>query len=209
MGDNYYVVHCSLRLLLHNTTHSENNRPFIQAREELGASQAFVERLIKESLSKLEEEESNLDNFVRWELGACWIQHLQDQNNAEKDKKPSTEKTKNEMKVEGLGKPLKVLKNSKKKSDINNHKLESENSRSHVCANGEVESTLLPSIESQDQATAAENELVLKGMLPEAAFTRLKESGSGLHCKVPSPRFNKASPCISVFELGCLINHLN
>ncbi|KAK4266996.1 hypothetical protein QN277_023845 [Acacia crassicarpa] len=173
----------SLRLLLHNTTQSENNRPMIQVREELGASQAFVERLIKESLSKLEEEEPNLDDFVRWELGACWIQHLQDQNNTEKDKKPSAEKAKNEMKVEGLGKPLKVLKNSKKKSDLNNHKLESENSRSHACVNGEVESTLSPSIESQNQATAAENELVLKGMLSEAAFSRLKESGSGLHCK--------------------------
>ncbi|XP_054783668.1 protein REDUCED CHLOROPLAST COVERAGE 1 isoform X2 [Prosopis cineraria] len=173
----------SLRLLLHHTPQSENNRPIIQAREELGASQAFVERLIKESLAKLQEEEPNLDNFVRWELGACWIQHLQDQNNAEKDKKPSSEKAKNEMKVEGLGKPLKVLKNNKKKSDLNNHKLEPENSRSHARVNGEVESTQLPSIESQNQATAAENELVLKGMLPEAAFSRLKESGTGLHCK--------------------------
>ncbi|KAF7826179.1 protein TSS-like [Senna tora] len=173
----------SLRLLLHNTTQSENNRPMIQACEELGASQVFVERLIKESLAQLEEEEPNLDNFVRWELGACWIQHLQDQNNTDKDKKPSLEKAKNEMKVEGLGKPLKALKNNKKKPDFNNSKLESENSRSHACVNGEAESTLLPTTESQNEATAAENELVLKGMLPDAAFSRLKESGTGLHCK--------------------------
>lgn len=169
----------------------------IQVSEELGASQAFVESLIKESLAKLEEEEPNLDNFVRWELGACWIQHLQDQNNTDKDKKPSIEKAKNEMKVEGLGKPLKALKNNKKKSELNNSKLESENTRSHACVNGEAESTLLPSIESQNETIAAENELVLKGMLPEAAFSRLKESGTGLHCKVMSPRCNKVSPCFS------------
>lgn len=171
----------------------------IQACEELGASQGFVERLIKESLAQLEEEEPNLDNFVRWELGACWIQHLQDQNNTDKDKKPSVEKAKNEMRVEGLGKPLKALKNNKKKSDLNNSKLESENSRSHVCVNGETESTLLSSIESKNETTAAENELVLKGMLPEAAFSRLKESGTGLHCRVMSPRSNKASLSFLVF----------
>ncbi|MCI33297.1 clustered mitochondria protein-like, partial [Trifolium medium] len=39
------------------------------------------------------------------------------------------------------------------------------------------------SSESQHEAAAAENELVLKQMLSEAAFTRLKESGTGLHCK--------------------------
>lgn len=166
----------------------------IQACEELGASQGFVEGLIKESLAQLEEEELNLDNFVRWELGACWIQHLQDQNNTDKDKKPSVEKAKNKMKVEGLGKPLKALKNNKKKSDLNNSKLESETS-SHGCVNGEAENTLLPSIESQNEAKAAENELVLKGMLPEAAFSRLKESGTGLHCKVMSPWSHKESPC--------------
>ncbi|KAK7258505.1 hypothetical protein RIF29_24084 [Crotalaria pallida] len=175
----------SLRLLL-NTTQSENYRPTTEMQtlesEELGATHTFVERLIKESLSRLEEEETGLDNFVRWELGACWIQHLHDQNNTEKDKKPSLEKAKNEMKVEGLGKPLKALKNNKNKSSLTDPKVASENTKSqHV--NGEAESAPLPSVESQHETTAAENELVLKGMLPEAAFTRLKESGTGLHSK--------------------------
>ena len=153
--------------------------------QELSASRDFVEKLIKESLAKLEEEEPSLDNFVRWELGACWIQHLQDQNNTEKDKKPSLEKAKNEMKVEGLGKPLKALKNNKKKSDSSNANLASEYSKPLVeCVNGEVENAPLISVESQHETTAAENERVLKDMLSEAAFTRLKESGTGLHCKV-------------------------
>ncbi|XP_061357089.1 protein REDUCED CHLOROPLAST COVERAGE 1-like isoform X2 [Gastrolobium bilobum] len=173
----------SLRLLLHHTTQPENNKQMTQMEtlesEELGASHAFVETLIKESLAKLEEEELGLDNFVRWELGACWIQHLQDQNNTEKDKKPSLEKAKNEMKVEGLGKPLKALKNNKNKSDPSSPNLASEYSKS----NGKAESAPLLSIVSQHETTAAENELVLKGMLSEASFSRLKESGTGLHCK--------------------------
>ncbi|CAL0302174.1 unnamed protein product [Lupinus luteus] len=177
----------SLRLLL-NTTQSENSRPVTEIQtlenEELGASHAFVESLIKESLSKLEVEERDLDNFVRWELGACWLQHLQDQNNTEKDKKPSLDKAKSEVKVEGLGKPLKPLKNSKNKSDLSNPKSASENSKSHhVCVIGEAESASLPSAESQHETTTAENELVLKRILSGAAFNQLKESGTGLHCK--------------------------
>lgn len=176
---------CSLRLLLHNTTPPENNKPMVQIQtfesEEIGASHSFVEKLIKESLAKLEEEEPGMDYFVRWELGACWMQHLQDQNNnTEKDKKPSLEKAKNEMKVEGLGKPLKALKNYKKKSDSSNTTSASE----YPKFSRESKSPPLPSIESQHETTEAENELVLKRMLSEEAFTRFKESGTGLHCKV-------------------------
>ncbi|KAJ7951300.1 Tetratricopeptide repeat (TPR)-like superfamily protein [Quillaja saponaria] len=178
----------SLRLLLHETRHSENNKPLVTAQisefKELSASHAFVESLLKESLVKLEEEELELDSFVRWELGACWIQHLQDQSNTEKDKKPSAEKGKSEMKVEGLGKPLKSLKSNKKKLEGNNLKMTSENSRSHAdFVNGEAENAILPFMDSQHEAVAAENELLLKGMLSEAAFARLKESGTGLHSK--------------------------
>ncbi|KAK7389810.1 hypothetical protein VNO78_25104 [Psophocarpus tetragonolobus] len=173
----------SLRLLLHHTTPSENNKPMTLIQtfesEELAPSLAFVEKLIKESLAKLEEEEQGMNYFVRWELGACWIQHLQDQNNTEKDKKTSSEKAKNEMKVEGLGKPLKALKNYKKKSDSSNTNSTSEFSK----FNGEAESPPLASIESQHETTEAENELVLKRMLSEEAFSRLKESGTRLHCK--------------------------
>ncbi|XP_068495896.1 protein REDUCED CHLOROPLAST COVERAGE 1-like isoform X2 [Phaseolus vulgaris] len=182
-GANALNINC-LRLLL-NSAQLEKNRPNqmqMPETEELGVSQAFVERLIKESLSKLEEEEPGLDNFIRWELGACWIQHLQD-HNTEKDKKPLLDKAKNEMKVEGLGKPFKSLKNNKNKSDLS-VKLASENSKSHLaCINGEPESALVPSVESKHETAAAENELVLKGLLSEAAFTRLIESGTGLHSK--------------------------
>lgn len=144
-----------------------------------------MERLLEKSLAKLQEEELEGDIFVRWELGACWIQHLQDQKNAEKDKKPSSEKPKKEMKVEGLGTPLKSLKNSKKNSDGSNMKLQSENSMSDaVVVNGEAENAVSPSLQAQLETTAKENELVLKKLLSDPAFTRLKESETGLHRKV-------------------------
>lgn len=153
--------------------------------EELSASCFFVEGVLEESLAKLEKEELDSDSFVRWELGACWIQHLQDQKNADKDKKPSTEKAKNEMKVEGLGTPLKSLKNSKKKSDGGNIKLQSESSKSPADgAVGEADNATSPSVESKFETNAKENELVLTEILSDAAFARLKESETGLHCKV-------------------------
>ncbi|CAN6566025.1 unnamed protein product [Malus baccata var. baccata] len=178
----------SLRLLLHKTIPSEQNKPasHIQTleHEDLSASCVFVEGVLEESLAKLEKEELDSDNFVRWELGACWIQHLQDQKNADKDKKPSNEKGKNDMKVEGLGTPLKSLKNSKKKSDGGNTKLQSESSKSHADGGvAEAENTISPSVESKLETNAKENEHVLTEILSDAAFARLKDSETGLHCK--------------------------
>ncbi|KAG6730306.1 hypothetical protein I3842_01G073700 [Carya illinoinensis] len=176
----------SLRLLLHKTAPSEPNKPVSHVqtleREELCASQASVERLLEESLAKLEEEELGSDHVVRWELGACWIQHLRDQKNSEKDKKPSG--VKKEMKVEGLGTNLRYLKNKKKKSDGSNMKVQPENSISHPeGVIGEAKSSILPLIESQLESDVKENELTMKRMLSETAFARLKESETGLHCK--------------------------
>lgn len=156
--------------------------------EELSASRAFVELLLEESLVKLKEESQEQDHFLRWELGACWIQHLQDQKNTEKDKKPSTEmgkksSTETDMKVEGLGTPLKSLK-SKKKSDESSRKLQSENSRSPFDGvSGEAKDALI-SVDSHLETNASDNELALRGLLSDAAFARLKESNTGLHCKV-------------------------
>ncbi|GMP43789.1 hypothetical protein CsSME_00013018 [Camellia sinensis var. sinensis] len=178
----------SLRFLLHKQAVSEDIRAAPNSQtlecEELNSSQVFVERLLEKSLAKLQEEEVEGDIFVRWELGACWIQHLQDQKNTEKDKKPSSEKPKKEMKVEGLGTPLKSLKNSKKNSDGSNMKLQSDSSNSAVVVvNGEAENAISPSLQSQLETNANENELVLRRLLSDAAFTRLKNSETSLHCK--------------------------
>ena len=182
-----------MRLLLYKTIPSEHTKqtPNLQTLEceELLASEATVEKLLEESVARLEEEALEQDHLVRWELGACWIQHLQDQKNTEKDKKPSPEKgkkpsTETEMKVEGLGTPLKSLKN-KKKSDESHVKAQLENSRpAFDGVSGAVEDTTLPSIESHLDIDAKDNELALQRLLSDSAFVRLKESNTGLHRKV-------------------------
>lgn len=155
------------------------------AAEEMTCYQAFVKRILEESLTKLEEEKIEGDSFIRWELGACWIQHLQDQKKSEKDKKNPVEKTKNEMKVEGLGIPLKSLKNKKKNIDGAN--MESQPESFKCVANGVgggSEKGVPQSGESQFESDTDQNQLVLKTLLSDAGFTRLKESETGLHLKV-------------------------
>jgi protein TIF31 len=88
------------------------------------------------------------------------------------------------MKVEGLGKPLKSLKN-KKKSDESHVKMQSENSRPAFDGlSGAVEDATLPSMESHLEIDAKDNELALQQLLSDAAFVRLKGSDTGLHRKV-------------------------
>jgi protein TIF31 len=159
---------------------SQNHR-----HEELTTAQTFVEKLLKESLQKLEEEENEKQSFMRWELGACWVQHLQDQKNSDKDKKQGGEKDKKktvdksmkETKIEGLGKPLKALKNSKNAGTAD--------TGSSLGTKSSAESQKDKPIElPQGESNASENENLLKDLLPESAFTRLKESETGLHQKV-------------------------
>ncbi|KAF2324882.1 hypothetical protein GH714_021008 [Hevea brasiliensis] len=183
----------SLRLLLRRTSSSECSKPAAHLQtsecEELCVSQAFVEQMLEESLARLEQEELEQDHFVRWELGACWIQHLKDQKNTEKDKKLPNGKSKKlslekEMKVEGLGTPLRSLKSNKKKVDESNMKMQSKHSRSSIDGViGEVEDATSASMESQHETTSKKNELALQRLLSDTAFTRLKESDTGLHCK--------------------------
>ncbi|XP_058100419.1 protein REDUCED CHLOROPLAST COVERAGE 1 [Magnolia sinica] len=178
----------SLRMLLHRRPapghirtlpHSLNSEC-----EELNSARDIVKRVLERSLAKLQEEEPHRDIFMRWELGACWIQHLQDQITAEKDKKQSGEKTKNKSTVEGLGKPLRSLKNSLKKTEASSQStLPSDGKSPNMVVGGEIENAKSPSIESQRETKATENELVLKKLLPDPAFTRLKESETGLHRK--------------------------
>lgn len=178
------ACHFSLRMLLHRKRSSEQSRTLPHSHnsecEELDAAHAFVKKVLEESLAKIQEEESDPDILMRWELGACWIQHLQDQITAEKEKKPSGDTAKSKQKVEGLGKPLKVLKNRMKKVDAaTNQKTLSDDGKP-----ADEASAKLSSLESQGESEAAENELVLKNLLTGPAFTRLKESETGLHRKV-------------------------
>ncbi|XP_039143172.1 LOW QUALITY PROTEIN: protein TSS-like [Dioscorea cayenensis subsp. rotundata] len=185
----------SLRMLLHKSPVLEQKRTSNHSegikQEETASAQVLVENVVKASLAKLEEEEIDHDIFVRWELGACWIQHLQDQKNAEKDKKQAGGKDKkqtNEMvrtetKVEGLGKPLKFLRDPKKKSDVNDENTLLVDGKSPEGIIGlETQRTISSSRESLGETKSSEKEL-LKDLLSDVAFARLKESETGLHQK--------------------------
>ncbi|KAK1302748.1 hypothetical protein QJS10_CPB12g00851 [Acorus calamus] len=183
----------SLRMLLHKGPASERGKTTNHLKgsehEQINAAQGFVKRVLEESLSKLQKAEVNQDTFTRWELGACWIQHLQEQKTAEKDKKQSGDndkkksfqKIKNGSKIEGLGKPLRVLNNAKNKSDGKKNETVPEDGRSHEVGH---EGDKPHFMESPGATNVTENEVVLKQLLPDPAFVRLKESGTGLHCKV-------------------------
>ncbi|KAJ1288399.1 hypothetical protein BS78_02G086600 [Paspalum vaginatum] len=182
----------SLRMLLNeaNSTGEKktSNLSPNHRQEELTAAQTFVEKLLKESLQKLEEEENEKQSFMRWELGACWVQHLQDQKNSDKDKKHGGEKDKKktvdkslkEPKVEGLGKPLKALKNSKVVDTADAGSSLGAKSSAEIQKDKPSDCEL-----PQGESNASQNENVLKVLLPESAFTRLKESETGLHQKSP------------------------
>ncbi|KAF3608639.1 hypothetical protein DY000_02044173 [Brassica cretica] len=175
----------SLRFLLHKSSPEQNKKTHQQQDDELTSSREFVSKMLEESLVKLEEEEIDSDNIMRWELGACWIQHLQDQKNTEKDKKQTNEKSKNELKVEGLGKPLKSLNSNKKKTDASSPKAQQTAVSSQVdTASSEADNAAITATSQSDaEKNAQENVLVLKNLLSEAAFTRLQESDTGLHDK--------------------------
>uniref|UniRef100_A0A164TYR7 Clu domain-containing protein n=1 Tax=Daucus carota subsp. sativus TaxID=79200 RepID=A0A164TYR7_DAUCS len=177
----------SLRKLLHKKSVPEDNKTLLDLQNlnhvELSSDREFVKDLLKESLSKLDEEEQKGHTFTRWELGACWIQHLQDQKKSDKEKKLSSEKTKNEVKVEGLGTSLRSLK-YKKNIVGSKDNLQPDNlSMTASDVNGEVDNVVLPSPASQQEVNANENEVELRRLITDDAFTRLKESETGLHCK--------------------------
>ncbi|CAG7908815.1 hypothetical protein IGI04_039190 [Brassica rapa subsp. trilocularis] len=175
----------SLRFLLHKSCPEQNKKTHQQQDDELTSSREFVSIMLEESLVKLEEEEIDRDSIMRWELGACWIQHLQDQKNTEKDKKQTNEKSKNELKVEGLGKPLKSLNSNKKKTDASSPKAQQTAVSSQVdTASSEADNAAITAtLQSDAEKNAQENVLILKNLLSEAAFTRLQESDTGLHDK--------------------------
>ncbi|XP_076926916.1 protein REDUCED CHLOROPLAST COVERAGE 2-like [Bidens hawaiensis] len=155
----------SLRMLLHKSSASSPS-----GAEDLHSAKALVKKILNESLQKMEEEDSKNIKSIRWELGACWVQHLQNQS----DSKTASEANKVEPPVKGLGKGL--LKEIKKKSDDKNIKTEQE-----VATNDKSDDSGSKEAAKLDE----EMEKVWRGLLPEAAYLRLKESDTGLHLKSP------------------------
>ncbi|VAI50616.1 unnamed protein product [Triticum turgidum subsp. durum] len=143
--------------------------------EENEATTNFVRKIITDSMQNLEGEAPRETRPIRWELGACWVQHLQNQTSEKADGKKSDE-SKDVPTVKGLGKQFGQLKEIKKKSDDKSGKSAStKDSTSPNTNDAHSDNTA---------STKEDKEAILQKALTEAAFQRLKESETGLHAKV-------------------------
>lgn len=129
----------------------------------------MVRKVIKESLSKLEEEATTSKKSIRWELGSCWLQHLQKQESEPDSKSKSPGEVKeSEPAVKGLGKQFKLLKKREKKQTTVENEEEDK-----LCTN-----------DRPNTKTETNGEEDLEKLISKQALSRLKESGTGLHLKV-------------------------
>ncbi|CAN1165297.1 Protein REDUCED CHLOROPLAST COVERAGE 2 [Linum perenne] len=176
----------SLRMLLHKspTSQTPNTSQRLQSGDVENArlARALVRKVLEESVQKLTEEPSKRVKSIRWELGACWVQHLQNQASGKTDsKKP--EENKPEPAVKGLGKQGALLKDLKKKMDVKNSKTEEQKD---ISLANNTETVKKSDSTNQKEEKKDENlEVMWKKLLPEAAYLRLKESETGFHLKSP------------------------
>ncbi|KAK7327766.1 hypothetical protein VNO77_21857 [Canavalia gladiata] len=175
----------SLRMLLHrsSTPQSSNAIQRIQNTdiENSRYARSLVRKVLEESLLKLKEETTRHSKSIRWELGACWVQHLQNQATGKTEPKKA-EEAKVEPAVKGLGKQGGLLKELKKKIDIRNSKIE-EGKDISTC-NG-IEINKPEATQQELERQEEEKETTWRKLLSDAAYTRLKESKTDLHLKSP------------------------
>ncbi|KAF9603524.1 hypothetical protein IFM89_036797 [Coptis chinensis] len=114
------VVLVNLRMLLHMSTTPQPctgvQRIQNSELEDLWSARSLVSKVLQDSLEQLQKEAINPRLSIRWELGACWVQHLQNHAPENTDAK-KTEEAKVEPKIKGLGKHGGLLKEIKKKTD--------------------------------------------------------------------------------------------
>ncbi|KAL9244698.1 hypothetical protein vseg_018447 [Gypsophila vaccaria] len=165
----------SLRHLLHKPPNAEASGEIASDLDRIEDSRGRITRIINDSLTKLADEKPVDDQSeIRWELGSCWIQHLQKQESEQKSPKEVETKTNGEVSVKGLGKEFKSLKKREKKSSADG-KEEADSEVSGL----EPEEAMTKETEAAAVATGVE----LEQLLSEESFLRLKETGTGLHLK--------------------------
>lgn len=173
-----FKIFYSLRVLLQKST-AETSGVSQSDLDSSESSRSLVRSVIKESLKKLKEEPETSERPIRWELGSCWVQHLQKQENqTANDPKKSVDTNGAEPAVKGLGKQFKLLKKREKKSGGESNKDNTEESDS--CS-----SNLGTGLDKGDLINGELNsEEELKKLVSEDAYLRLKETGTSLHLKV-------------------------
>lgn len=140
--------------------------------EDSHASRTLVRKVLSESLLKLQAGDTKDAKSIRWELGACWVQHLQNQASGKTDSKKG-EEAKVEP-VKGLGKHGGLLKDIKKKLDERSNKSDQRKEAGSNTAD----------VSKKDLEKLDEKKEIMWKELSEAAYLRLKESETGLHLKV-------------------------
>lgn len=145
--------------------------------EDLQSFRSLVREVLADSLQRLQEEATHQRMSIRWELGACWVQHLQNQSSGKTESKKS-EDSKVETTVKGLGKQFGQLKQIKKK--IYDKGWKTDSAKENSCAG----------MDTDGASPREDKEMALHKLLPEAAYLRLKESETGLHVKVLSAPSN-------------------
>ncbi|KAK4837938.1 hypothetical protein QYF36_009678 [Acer negundo] len=141
------------------------------------ASKSLVRRVIKQSLTKLEGGPDASVRPIRWELGSCWIQHLQKQETSSDVNSRSGIVNETDHAVKGLGKQFKFLKMRDNKPNIvnsTNEKEENDTEPSSVSVGSNV---------GEENNSELNNKTELKELISEEEFLRLKETGTGLHLK--------------------------
>ena len=141
-------------------------------------SRCLVRRVVKQSLKKLKEMPIDSKRSIRWELGSCWVQHLQKQESptGKKSKSPDDDNGA-EHSVKGLGKQFKFLKKREKNENCVSSTDKEENGSRPGNLNSEAD---LGELSNGELKGIAE----LEKLISEDAFLSLKETGTGLHLKV-------------------------
>ncbi|XP_030941224.1 protein TSS-like isoform X2 [Quercus lobata] len=140
-------------------------------------SRCLVRRVVKESLKKLKEMPIDSKRSIRWELGSCWVQHLQKQESPTGNKSKSPDDDNGaEHSVKGLGKQFKFLKKREKKENCASSTDKEENDSRPGNLNSETD---LGELSNGELKGVAEPEKLIS----EDAFLSLKETRTGLHLK--------------------------
>ncbi|XP_013604060.1 PREDICTED: protein TSS-like [Brassica oleracea var. oleracea] len=174
----------SLRTLLHksSTPSSTVQRSPNADSEQIRVAKSLVRTVFEDSLQKLEAEPPRNTKPIRWELGACWVQHLANEASSKTESK-NTEDAKPEPPVKGLGKQGAMLKEIKRKIDVKSNKTEQGKDAlaNTVDNDSKSETEDQKELEKQNE----EMEKMWKELVTEAAYQRLKESETGFHLKSP------------------------
>ncbi|GMH03620.1 hypothetical protein Nepgr_005459 [Nepenthes gracilis] len=170
----------SLRILLHR----HNDEPYVERLASLHQNdnpenfRCQIISIIKDSLTKLEEDKPMEDETpIRWELASCWVQHLQKPDSST-DNSSKGAGIDPEPAVKGLGKEFKLLRKREKKpsSTCASDCKEKSDYQAHCLNLGEA-------VPGDENNSGVNTSFELQKLLPEDAFLRLKESGTGLHLK--------------------------